>query len=51
MSTLQETEMTQCYLICMKPALPISILVLRYVSSPILVYLNQDAGICLCYGT
>ena len=40
MSTLQETvymEMTQCYLIYMNPALPTSIMILRYVSSPILV--------------
>ena len=43
--------MTQCYLIYMNHALPTSIMIFRYVSPPILVYLNQVARICLCYGT
>ena len=43
--------MTQCYLIHMNHSLPTSIMILRYVSPTILVYLNQVAGICLCYWT
>ena len=43
--------MTQCYLIHMNHSLPTSIMIFRYVSPTILVYLNQVAGICLCYRT
>ena len=43
--------MTQCYLIYINHAISTSIMIFKYVSPPILVYLNQVAKIGLCYGT
>ena len=36
--------MTQCYLVYINPALPASIMILRFVPPPILDLLNQVAG-------